>query len=640
MEPFYVLISTFLQVLLILTCSVDASPTGYRHIANIKRSAAELAESYDYVIIGGGQSGLVVADRLSEDGTKTVLVVEYGDIDNNKDILLPSTGAASLGRDFFNFSTAVNYHLNNKTFAIQAAAVVGGGSAVNGMLLDRGAAEDYDNWEKLGNPGWGFEDLLPYFRKSTTLTLPNKELQQEFGIVEDESAYGDGPIYASYPPWQWPGTKAQVNAWKELGVKSPAKASSGDAVGVFWAPSALDPRTWTRSYAKTAYHDRAAPRDNYDLLTKHEVLTIKFTNSSTHDPLPNNSTSTLRATSITFRNRGTREVSTVSANKEIILAAGTFHSPIILQRSGVGHFPLIDRAKIPRVLEVPGVGVNLQDHAYMTRQYDYNTNVSPNPDMLDRSSPKFNQTFYDWAQAEYTNHQRGPLTVATANTAAFLSLNTAVANTDTITSSTSRARSQISLPGTYTTSLRIGFNMQESTVLSSLSSPASAALAIPFTGKSSSPLIMLKPLSRGTVSLDRAAPFETPPLVDFRTFYHPVDLQLFIEIFKFSRKWFEAPAHRKLGPVETAMQKNAVSDAQIELLLREKVLPSSGDAVGTCAMMPFNRGGVVGPDLRVYETMGLSIVDASIIPLIPGAHLGATVYAVAEKAADLIKARA
>lgn len=201
--------------------------------------------------------------------------------------------------------------MNNRTTTVSTEAVVGGSTAVNGMFFDRGAAEDYDNWAKLGNPGWDWEGMFPYFRKvsrvpepfltlfdntqSTTFTPPIPELK-DFNISYDNSAYGDGQVHSSYPRYQWLGQskysssivkyywltceESQWKAWLETGVKPSKEVNGGDAFGLAWIPNSEDPVPETRSFARTAYYDPAKTRPNLHLLVGHKVREVIFSDES------------------------------------------------------------------------------------------------------------------------------------------------------------------------------------------------------------------------------------------------------------------------------------------------------------------------------------------------------------------------
>ena len=212
----------------------------------VRSHTSTLRDTHDYIIVGGGQSGLTVADRLSE-GKATVVVIEYGYLYHDDPLISrpwqPFDQSKGLFHDpklMYNFSSIPQAGLNNRQSEISAAASVGGGSTVNGMFLNRGAAEDYDAWEKLGNPGWGWKGLLPYFKKSVTFTPPGAMLQEVYGATYDvDAAYGEeGPIHLSNPEWAWPGQKVQMAGWRELGIQQAKEGAGGDAAGMFWVPRA------------------------------------------------------------------------------------------------------------------------------------------------------------------------------------------------------------------------------------------------------------------------------------------------------------------------------------------------------------------------------------------------------------------
>ncbi|KAK3388355.1 hypothetical protein B0T20DRAFT_491248 [Sordaria brevicollis] len=575
----------------------------------------EAKGSYDYVIIGGGQSGLVVANRLSEDPKVSVLVVEYGNFDDSYDVLDIQQVFRDTTHTKYNLTSVPQTQLAevNQIQGVPAAAVVGGGSAINGMFFNRGAADDYDNWEKLGNPGWGFKDLLPYFIKSTTLQIPDAEFAKEFNVTWDEKVYGkDGPIQASIYPVQYPALKTLWSGFEELGAKRQKSGDDGNAHGLFWATRSIDDRTRTRSYARTGYYAPAASRKNLDLLTGWRVNTITFDKKK-------------QATGITMQPRSSitdpkAKITTIKAKKEVILAAGALHTPQILQRSGVGPSALLKKANIPLVVDLPGVGSNMQDHPQVTMIYEYTT-APPPP-----SNPP------------------APLPLM-ANSVALLPFSLVSPDKYTsITHSYLSAPADAYLPPSYTPAQKAGYAKQQKLLASSLLRNDNAALEIPFSGGAGYYLLMLtKPLSRGTILLDPANPYGEP-LVDFNTFANPADLAIAIEAFKFGRKLHNTTSVKQFGPVEVSPGAQAGSsteeeDKELEWAARVSAVSSTAHLSGTAALMPRELGGVVDRELRVYGVGGVRVVDASVIPLLPGTHPCSTVYAVAERAADLIRGR-
>jgi choline dehydrogenase len=346
--------------------SVVATPHRSSRASTI-RSQSDLHIPYDFVIIGGGASGLTVADRLTEDPSTTVLVLEYGPFDSHEpSVLVPGLLNLTSTPYWFNLTSTPQPHLNNRTFQVTIAAAVGGGTVINGMLFHRGAKADYDAWEELGAKGWGWSDLLPYFRKSETFTPPDDAYAREWDIQYSNEVHGtQGPLQISYPPYQFPVIKNFFDAFHELGITTPEDPSDGSARGVFWAPSTLDPEERTRSYARTAHYDRvAAARSNYHILAMMAVTRILFDEDK-------------RAVGVEYVDRANNQTSRITVSKEVILAAGAVHTPQLLQLSGVGDKNKLERHGVPCIADVPGVGHNFQDHPTLYFINQCKWNMSP-----------------------------------------------------------------------------------------------------------------------------------------------------------------------------------------------------------------------------------------------------------------------
>ncbi|KAH8880518.1 GMC oxidoreductase [Thozetella sp. PMI_491] len=581
--------------------------------------------SYDYVIVGGGTSGLVLANRFSEDRKVTVLVVEYGDFENTWDTALPYNANFNHPAVMFNITSAPQAGLGNRTSTVPAGAVVGGGSAVNGMTFDRGSRADYDAWEELGNPGWGWESLFPYFKKSETLSPPPQAYQEAYNFTWEPHDYGYGPVQAGFPRWQWPNTPMSRAAYLDAGIPwRDDGGADGNNVGLAWIPENIDPNNVTRSYSRTAYYNPAASRSNLRLLTNSYVSTIILERGT--------------AKGVNIVSRQTGELSIARAKEEVILAAGSIHTPQILQLSGIGPEPALRSLGIKPNENLPGVGANFQDHPTTRMSVNYTSQLPVNPTILS------NATYYAAAWAEYLANRTGPLTQAHGQLIAFLSLQQLTPDYQTIAASLIAQNATAYLPAIYSAepSLLAGFLAQRAILASRFNAPNAAVLESLHTNGVLQPAYALqKPVSRGTVLVKSTSPNpqDAAPVVDWHTLSNPTDVELAILAFRFSRRILSAPSLAPLGPVETVPGPGVTSDADIEAALRLNIMvPSFAHPCCTAAMMPRELGGVVDSQLRVYGVDKLRVVDASIMPLIPATHLQETVYAVAEKAADIIKA--
>jgi len=254
----------------------------------------------------------------------------------------------------------------------------------------------------------------------------------------------------------------------------------------------------------------------------------------------------------------------------------------------------------------------------------------------------FNNTFIAESQAEFDANRTGPLTIASGNAAAFLSMPVIAptAFADIATRYEAQDAAAYLPPGTDNDVVR-GYKAQKKALAKAMRSSGAAFYNFFVRGTSNEPgPILLHPLSRGTVTIDPTDPNFALPRVDYRALTNPADGDLLVEFTRFTRRVFATTSLSSYNPVELAPGVNVTSPADIIAELRGRMVPSSFHPVGTAAMMPRNLGGVVDEELRVYGVKDLSVVDASVMPDLPGAYTQQTVYAIAEKAADLIKARA
>ncbi|KAI9798211.1 MAG: hypothetical protein M1825_005402 [Sarcosagium campestre] len=345
--------------------------------------------------------------------------------------------------------------------------------------------------------------------------------------------------------------------------------------------------------------------------------------------MPRSDPAPYRATGVEFAADGASPRQLVSALREVIFAAGSLHSAQLLQLSGVGPQDLLAKHDIPVNINLPGVGNNLQDHYLVGTFYPYN-NVSDSPARLST-----NETYNAEARAQYYATKQGPWTAGSPNGVAFPSLpDTTNTTSDILAAVDSQSPSQ-HLVDDLDPTLVAGFSAQKDRLVELLGQRNIGAWEIINNNIGSLTVSVMHPFSRGTCHINSANPFE-PPIVDPRYGSNPVDLDILAAALLFNRRILATPPMQELQPAQFVPPIDADMDAIMQVIkngVRTEFHPS-----GTCAMLPRERGGVVDTSLRVYGTQNLRVVDAGIMPLIPAAHLQAPVYAVAERAADLIKA--
>ena len=524
--------------------------------------------------------------------------------------------------------SAPQVNMGNKPYSLHVAQVVGGGSVVNGMAFDRASAADYDSWEALGNPGWNWESMLKYFRKSTTFTPPSPEHAAEFNITYDSKYYGtNGPIQVSYPKVEYQDQKKVWKSWYAENITFPREHASGDAVGAYWIPNNIDPKEVRRSHARLAYYDPVSSRPNLKLLTGQTVNQILLEGKGKN----------LKAVGIQFVDRTTGEVQQARASREVILSAGGIFTPHLMQLSGLGPKTVLEAAGIPVKKDIPGVGSNLQDHPTISLRYNISNLAFPNPTSL-----QTNATFNATSRAEYLANKTGFYGYAQRNTLAFLSLPQITPSKFRNLVSGLLSQNAVSfLPDIYksTPALVRGFLAQRKVLANDFltNKLAIGEMPLAYTGTALSAL--QKPLSRGTVTLDPKN-LQTP-VIQFQALQNPFDLDILLEMVSWQRRHWSSPLLSSYAPVEIMPGAQVTDPKEIFNRIVENggVAPSFAHPSCTCAMMPEELGGVVDSELRVYGVKGLRIVDASVMPVIVAAHLQSTVYAVAEKGADIIRGR-
>lgn len=551
-----------------------------------------------------------------------MLVIEFGSLALDDSFMPPFNVPAS--EFLYNLTSVPQPNANNRTFPVINGRVVGGGSAVNGQLHNRPSRHDLDNWSKFaGNEAWGWDNIFPYFKRSSTFHEPTDEMK-EFGITYDLDAWGNStPIHAAFPPYQYPGQQIQWQGWAEKeGIQVQKEHGNGNAHGLFWVPTAMDPKkAYNRSFAGIGHWLEIPPRANYQLLTEHRVMKVNFEEV---DGLH-------KAISVVVQPRSGHKNSSfiVKATREIVLSAAAVRTPQILQLSGIGPKDSLQEASVEVIVDLPGVGSNLQDHSFSMSLYNFTTDIWPNLAQINT-----NATFRGEAITQYKENNTGPYAAYIVCSGIFLPGPAFAGNfTSSLVEEIAAQDPAAYFPVDTPAEIIAGYTAQKAILLDSFLSNTSAVLEHLFQGIPRGTAILLKPFSRGTIRLNATDPLD-PPVVDYRLLSNPIDLQLHVRMQQYLRHHFAtSPALKPLGPVELDPGPNLPSDKDVEdwLIRQNKLFASNAHQVGTAAMMPRELGGVVDGELKVYGTTGLRVVDCSIIPLIPGAHTMTTAYAIGEK---------
>ncbi|KAI1300919.1 hypothetical protein F5Y03DRAFT_221830 [Xylaria venustula] len=611
-----------LQALVFLFITVEAAleKSVPLHASVISRQETENS-TYDFIVVGGGIAGLTVADRLTEDPSVSVLVVEAGPFDQGEDsVLIPGDYPAY---QYLNsLESLPEEGLDNRTVDTVCAKVVGGGSVVNAMVYLRGDKADYDDWGKLGNPGWSWDSIFPYFLKGENFTAPDLGFAAQANISWNTSVRGtSGPVHYSYPNYFYPGSANWWNAAKSVGLPVVNDPESGNNLGIFWIPSLLDATTETRSDARINHYERVkASRPNYHILANNTVSKVLFNGT--------------QAVGVEYLPSTGGDSTQVFVTKEVIIAAGGVHTPQVLQLSGIGPQALLNKLGIAVVQDLPGVGQNLQEQTTLTIPWNFTSNITPNSGSLDS-----NATYNAEQEALYDTNRTGAYTIirTLSTNIGQLSLQLATENYSAIAAEARARDPAASLPSDVDPTVLEGYKQQRELLIQQMEGE-DAAIGTLYWGTSSTSLIYgLKPLSRGTVNINTTDPLVNPVL-NYRTATDPTDLAVYVALFRKNRELFAAPDMASLGPTEASpFGAQLQTDEDIIAVLRQQISPGQAHQCCTAAMLPLDLGGVLDSEWKVYGVQGLRVADISYWPFQTSGAPSATMYASGEKFADVIK---
>jgi choline dehydrogenase len=532
-------------------------------------------------------------------------------------------------------------HANNRIIPYPRGRVLGGSSAINVQMLSHPSKRDLDNWRDLGNENWSWDDLAPYFRKFETYNAPPDKVADTLGTqyIDPLLRGTDGPIQTAFPETD---SSFVQEVWAEtsdnLRLHKPTDPRSGSSLGAFNQLLSIDPKTMTRSYSASGYYAPNAGRPNLSLLTDAMVAKINFSGDNGEDHL--------RATGVDVIVGG--KTFTVNAGKEVLLCAGVIQSPQLLEVSGIGSQSRLEQYGIKTLIDNPNVGENLQDHVMVPMAWEVVDGEKTLEAVRDPGVLNFVMQAYQTACA-------GPL-ANSATSVAFLPYATITGNDEVSTEKEVAEIFSAALPAQSTVTSKQNDLLRSQLldpsnastqfiVVPTGSDPSSTGVSAMFhhsiPGAYSTNLICLtRPFSRGSIHI-QSADARVHPTIDPEYLSHPMDLDILAQSLIFAQKIAETePLASKLknrGKVAMpGMEIPSTLEKAKEHVRRNMV--SEWHPMGTCAMLPREKGGVVSSELKVYGTANLRVVDASIFPLQVQGNIQSSVYAAAEKAADIIKA--